>query len=86
MNLQSKILKYLNRQPATFAFKTEVCNIRGVPDIIVCRNGRYIVIEVKEGADRVSPIQKEILKQIMIAEGQSLVVRDYDVFVKEWEM
>lgn len=84
MSLQSKILKYLMHQPDTWLVKIVVCNQRGCPDILCCKNGMFIAIEIKEGKDRVSEIQNEQLSRIFYkAKGKIYIAKDFDDF-KEW--
>jgi len=78
MSLQSKVLKHLQQQPNTWAVKTEVCNMRGVPDILCCHRGFFYGIEIKEGKDKLSPIQSEQLKRIKTAGGKTIVVRSIE--------
>ena len=56
---------------------------KGVADILACRNGRFIAIEIKIGKDRLSPEQEGFLKNIEYAGGLWFVAKDIDSF-KEW--
>ena len=56
---------------------------KGVSDILACRNGRLIAIEVKIGKDRLSLEQEGFLKNIEHAGGLSVVATSLDSF-KEW--
>ena len=80
MTLQQRILKHLASTPRCVAFKIEIANERGVPDILCCVSGRYLAIEVKEGKDVVSPIQNEQMRRIGEAQGWVIVARNFDVF------
>ena len=80
MKLQSQILTYLKQQPKTWAIKVEVANQRGCPDILLCCSGKFIAIEVKQGKDKVSPIQAEQMKLIRNAGGDAWIITDFKVF------
>ena len=82
MTLQAKILRYLNRQPKTWVIKIIKANQRGCPDILCCRDGQFVAIEVKE-AGVVSPIQWIQLDLIAKAGGRKYVAYDFAEF-KEW--
>ena len=45
--IQNSILRYLRRQPETWAFKADV-STRGIPDVICVHCGRFVVFEVKQ--------------------------------------
>jgi hypothetical protein len=45
-----KIRDYLDKQPNTYHFVKEAKNIRGIPDLIVCKKGTFIALEVKRSA------------------------------------
>ena len=78
--LQSDILKYIKKHDNAVAYKIEVANERGVPDIICCANGRYVAIEVKYGTDRASKIQEAQVDRIIEAKGSAWFIRDFKVF------
>ncbi len=76
MSLQSKVLKILKQLPDVWVIKVQTANERGCPDILCCAKGVFIAIEIKEGDDKVSPIQEEQLRLIKKAGGAAIVVRD----------
>ena len=78
MTLQAKILRYLERQPNTWAIKVEAANQRGCPDILCCCNGQFWAIEVKEGKGKLSSLQAAQLQRIEAAGGRGIVVRDIE--------
>ena len=84
MSLQSKVLKELKAKPGVFVFKTIQCNERGIPDIIVCCKGKAIYIEIKEGKDCLSEIQKAQIERIKDAGGQAWVVYNIMEFRMYW--
>lgn len=56
---------------------------KGVADVLACFKGQLIAIEIKIGADRLSPEQEGFLENINAAGGNSCVVKDFEGF-KEW--
>ena len=48
----------------------------GVPDILVCYQGRFIAIECKAGKGRVTALQQSNLESIEKAGGVALVVTE----------
>lgn len=48
----------------------------GIPDFIVCCNGRFIGIETKAGNGKPTALQKLTLQQIVDAGGLSIVVNE----------
>lgn len=78
MSLQSKVLRFLERQPDTWVIKVEVANKRGCPDILCCVKGQFYGIEIKEGKQYVSSIQAEQLKRIQAAGGKTMVIRSIE--------
>jgi len=54
---QSKVLKWL-KENGYWAFKTIVCNRKGIMDIICCSpKGQFIGIEMKFGSNKCSKLQ-----------------------------
>ncbi|MVM35482.1 VRR-NUC domain-containing protein [Spirosoma sp. HMF4905] len=54
----------------------------GVPDVIACIESRFVGLEIKIGADRLSKKQQQIALQINSAGGFYLIVRSFDDFEK----
>jgi Holliday junction resolvase len=51
----------------------------GVPDIIVCYQGRFIGIECKSGANKPTPLQEQNLERITNAGGTALVINEGNI-------
>lgn len=83
-NLQNKCLGWLKSQPDVWYFK--VCGSatqkRGVPDIIICKNGKFVAVELKtpKGTGRESEAQKITINQINSAGGNAFVTNDFETF------
>jgi hypothetical protein len=56
--------------------------MKGLPDIIVIKGGRFIGIEAKAGSGRMSPDQHEFARRVMIAGADYHVVRSLDDLIK----
>ena len=63
-----------------YVVKVIVGNRSGIPDIIACKNGRFIGIEVKALKGVVSVLQDVNLRQIRDAGGVSIILREGDDF------
>ena len=86
MDLQTKILRYLEKKKCVWVIKAEVTNQRGCPDILCCAHGKFLAIEVKSKNDNLSPIQVEQMRRIREAGGKTMVVRNFDNFKEIYEM
>jgi len=51
----------------------------GVPDIIVCHNGKFIGIECKAGKGKTTPLQDKNLRDIIAAGGTAVVVNESNI-------
>lgn len=76
--IQTAILKYLKGLPDTWCFKVMSANINGVPDLVICHQGRFIALEVKSPTGKTSAIQDYQIDRIRLAGGQAHVVRSVD--------
>lgn len=50
----------------------------GVPDFVVCANGRFLAIEAKAGRGKTTALQEREMTHIRAAGGRTLVVYDTD--------
>jgi len=76
--IQKEIIQYLRTIPNLYFFKVISANYRGVPDIIICYEGRFIGMEVKTQRGRISGLQKYHCEQIKKADGICFVVRSLE--------
>ena len=62
----------------------------GVPDFLVCCNGRFIGIEAKAGANKPTALQQHNIERIFDAGGYDLVINEDNLHVLqellEWTM
>ena len=75
--IQTKIIKWLNAQPATWCFKS-TGHLRGIPDVTCCHRGAFYVFEVKVPGNAPTPIQQATMRQIRAAKGEAHVVFSLD--------
>lgn len=69
-NFENRIKKYLEKQGCWFVkFFANAYTSSGIPDILVCCNGRFVGIEVKQESGKPSLLQKIHLKNIGLAGG-----------------
>ena len=60
--------------PRLWFFKTQQVGLRGIPDFIICINGRFIGIELKASAkETADPLQEYRLTKIREAGGLGFV-------------
>ena len=76
--IQSKILKHLNKLPDCWAVKVISCNRKGTPDILACINGKFYAFEVKRKGGVLADIQKVQLRRIEEAGGIAKAVYSLD--------
>lgn len=88
--LQAKIMSWLKAHRHDIWSLKVVGNAlqtTGVPDIILCKNGKFVGIELKrpDGKGRTREVQKAHLRRINNAGGIGVVIDDYDEFLKLME-
>lgn len=77
--IQKEILNYL-KSKEIFSFKTILCNMRGIPDIIAIHNSKFIAIECKTTKGKLSKLQEIVRDKIIASNGVYILARNlYDV-------
>jgi len=51
----------------------------GIPDVLICREGRFFAVELKVGNNKATRIQLYVLEQIKRAGGRVAVCRSVDL-------
>lgn len=71
------ILKYLKTVPDCFAWKEHggMYGTAGIPDIICCIAGKFVVFEVKTATGKATELQKATIRKILGCKGTAAVVR-----------
>lgn len=74
--ITNQILKYLKAQPCCFVFKEHggIYGTAGIPDIVCCYHGRFLVFEVKTEKGRLSKLQEITIDKIQNAGGIAVKV------------
>jgi hypothetical protein len=79
--IQAKILHYIRTERHDiFAFKVVVANERGIPDIVLCKNGKFIALEVKQPDKCMSAIQAAQFQRLNAVGGSAIVVHSLEEF------
>lgn len=82
--LQKECLRWVKSLPEVWVLKVVGSAIQasGVPDILMCINGRFVAVELKrpDGKGRVSDIQKAQTERIQRAGGVAVVVNSFEGF------
>ena len=78
--LIQSIRKYLATLPECFFWKEHggQYGTAGIPDIIVCYQGRFYGLEAKDGKNQPTRLQAATIEQIRHAGGVAAVVRSVD--------
>lgn len=76
-DITKSILKYLKTLPRCFFWKEHggIYGTSGIPDIIVCIDGRFIALEVKTQKGKTTPLQNTAIRKIHSSGGFAFVVR-----------
>ncbi len=70
--LQAKIIKYMTAKGA-YVVKVITASKAGIPDILICYEGKFYGIEVKVGKNKVSGLQIANLKRIQECGGVAIL-------------
>lgn len=75
-DITKSILKYLKTLPRCFFWKEHggIYGTSGIPDIIVCIDGRFIALEVKTQKGKTTPLQNAAIRKIHSSGGFAFVV------------
>jgi hypothetical protein len=77
--LKEKVLAMLKKEfPKAWVYKTSDRWKVRIPDVLVCREGRFFATELKVGKNKPTRLQLYVLKQIHCACGRVAVCRSVD--------
>lgn len=85
-NLQKRVIKLINNIPNTWLINVHGggrFQKSGVPDILICHEGRFRAIELKAPGEEPSKLQYAVGKKISTAGGDWIWSSNYDE-IKEW--
>lgn len=97
--ITANILRVINFTPKCVAYRVNNVGVwdaakkihragnteKGLPDIWACVRGRFLVIEVKAGNDRLSEHQKARKQEIELSGGVYFEARSTDDFLAFWK-
>lgn len=75
-DIVNQIMRYLKTMPGCFAWKQHggQFGTAGLPDIILCLNGRFVALEVKTPSGKLTKLQESTLTKIKDAKGEAYKV------------
>ena len=77
--LKEKVLAMLKKEfRDAWVYKTADRWKSGIPDVLVCRGGRFFASELKVGKNKATKLQLNVLKKIKRAGGRVAVCRGVD--------
>jgi len=78
--ITARIMGYLRGLPRCFAWKTHggMYGTAGIPDIIVCLDGRFLAFEVKTEKGKLTKLQEATIAKINAANGKAYKVTSVD--------
>lgn len=66
---KQKVQKILDLIPGLWHVKIQQKALRGIPDMILCINGKFIALELKVGKNKSDPLQEYTMRAITLAGG-----------------
>ena len=88
-SLQTKCLKWCSHHLDIWVVNVlgSACQTSGVPDLLLCKNGKFIAVELKrpDGKGVVSAVQYAQIARIKRAGGTAVVLDSFDDFVRLME-
>ena len=77
--LKNKVIQFIRRQyPDTWLYKAADRFTSGIPDLLLCKKGRFYAIELKVGSNDTFPIQEFVMREIKKAGGRACVCRSVE--------
>lgn len=70
---RKSVRKDLNTLPSTAIFPIQQASIKGDPDYILCIQGQFVALELKDVGERPSPLQQHKLDNVLNAGGSAFV-------------
>ena len=88
-NLKRKVIGFLKKHyPDAWVYKASDKWISGIPDLLICKEGRFYAIELKVGRNKATPIQEFVIRKIHEAGGRVSVcwsVEEVERFIQGGE-
>lgn len=69
-------------EPYCYTIRQDAKTVAGIPDIIVCMNGKFLALELKDNTGKLSEPQKKNINAIVDAGGIAIELRTIDELFK----
>lgn len=77
--LKNKVIQFIRKQyPAAWVYKAADRWTAGIPDLLLCIEGRFYAIELKVGKNGPTKIQRYVMGKIRSAGGKTSVCRSVE--------
>ena len=77
--LKNKVIQFIKREyPGVWVYKAADRWTSGIPDLLLCIEGRFYAIELKVGRNQPTRIQRYVIEKIRASGGKAEVCRNVD--------
>ena len=77
--LKNKVIQFIKRKyPGVWVYKTADRWTSGIPDLLLCIEGKFYAIELKVGRNRPTRIQQYVIGKIRASGGKAEVCHSVD--------
>jgi len=77
--IKEKVLAFLKAEyPKAWVYKAADRWTSGIPDLLMCVDGRFVAIELKAGKNQPTKIQKYVIESICASGGRATVCRSVE--------
>ncbi len=74
--LKNRVIRFIKkRYPEAWIYKAADRFTSGIPDLLLCKQGRFYAVELKVGNNKATPIQEFVIRKIREAGGRVCVCR-----------
>lgn len=84
-SFSDRVKRDLDQMPHSHFFKLMAGSIRGLPDRVGCKRGRFIALELKVGRNKADALQGWVLRKLSQAGAYTAVVtpENWDIIKEE---
>ena len=77
--LKRRVIQFIKkRYPDAWIYKAADRFTSGIPDLLLCKQGRFYAVELKVGRNNATPIQEFVIRKIREAGGRVCVCRSVE--------
>ena len=77
--LKNKVIQFIKREyPGVWVYKAADRWTSGIPDLLLCIEGRFYAIELKVGRNQPTKIQRYVIEKIKASGGRAEVCHSVD--------